>query len=156
MSTRAGTRIPDSSRRKSDEERPSRLHSSTSHQRPMKIPDLRFEQSYLKGVSKFVHTEHIDDGSEAGHLEVVKVDWGSVGWVTFRDQLFMPLLQGFLWGTLSQFVAPVSSFVWRQLGSIFGIRPPRPSSKSGEFASRMRDWSKSLSRGAEANIALAK
>ncbi len=63
----------------------------------MKIPDLRFEQSYLKGVSKFVHTEHIDDGSKEGHLEVVNVDWGSVGWVTFRDQLFMPLLQGFLW-----------------------------------------------------------
>lgn len=28
----------------------------------------------------------------------VDVDWSSVAWVTIRDQLFAPLVQGALWG----------------------------------------------------------
>lgn len=28
----------------------------------------------------------------------VEVDWSSVAWVTIRDQLFAPLVQGALWG----------------------------------------------------------
>ncbi|KLO09844.1 hypothetical protein SCHPADRAFT_892794 [Schizopora paradoxa] len=159
MSTLAGTSIPGATHKNADEERARRLHSSSSspsHHVPMKIPDLRFEQSYLKGISKFVHTEHVNDGNGEGHMEVVKVDWGNVAWITFRDQMFMPLLQGLVWGAASQFIVPVSSYVRRQLSSIFGLRPPRPPVKTGEFTDRMRDWSKSLSRGAEANIALAK
>ena len=100
MSTLAGTSIPGSTHKSADEERARRLHSSSSsssHHVPMKIPDLRFEHSYLKGISKFVHTEHISDGDGEGHTEVVKVDWGNVAWITFRDQMFMPLLQGLVW-----------------------------------------------------------
>ncbi|THZ44124.1 DUF1770-domain-containing protein [Aureobasidium pullulans] len=42
------------------------------------LPDLRFEQSYLASI------QHADT-------------WQSVAWITFRDQLFMPLTQGLLW-----------------------------------------------------------
>ena len=41
------------------------------------LPDLRFEQSYLKSI----------EGK----------DTQGIIWITFRDQLVMPLLQGTLW-----------------------------------------------------------
>lgn len=70
------------------------------------IPDLRFEQSYLKSIAPFVHTRRVggsaegekaggaDGAGEEGHVEVVAVEWSRVAWVTTRDQLLSPLLQG--------------------------------------------------------------
>jgi hypothetical protein len=45
------------------------------------LPDLRFEQSYLASIR---------DASS----------WQMVAYITFRDQLFMPLTQGLLWTLL--------------------------------------------------------
>ncbi|KAI9788484.1 MAG: hypothetical protein M1835_002264 [Candelina submexicana] len=45
------------------------------------LPDLRFEQSYLASIR---------EAREGG-------EWGRVGWITVRDQVFLPLLQGTLW-----------------------------------------------------------
>jgi hypothetical protein len=45
------------------------------------LPDLRFEQSYLASIR---------DASS----------WHMVAYITFRDQLFMPLTQGLLWTLL--------------------------------------------------------
>lgn len=42
------------------------------------LPDLRFEQSYLASLR----------GAET---------WGRVAWITIRDQVFLPLIQGTLW-----------------------------------------------------------
>ncbi|KAF1353718.1 hypothetical protein BDV97DRAFT_121448 [Delphinella strobiligena] len=42
------------------------------------LPDLRFEQSYLASIQ---NTE----------------SWKGVAWVTFKDQVFLPLTQGLLW-----------------------------------------------------------
>ncbi|KAI9877062.1 MAG: hypothetical protein M1830_004912 [Pleopsidium flavum] len=42
------------------------------------LPDLRFEQSYLASLK----------GADT---------WGRVVWITVRDQLFLPLIQGTLW-----------------------------------------------------------
>ncbi|CAD0082129.1 unnamed protein product [Aureobasidium vineae] len=42
------------------------------------LPDLRFEQSYLASIQD-------------------ATSWQKVAWITFRDQLFMPLTQGLLW-----------------------------------------------------------
>ncbi|RMJ28407.1 hypothetical protein PHISP_00712 [Aspergillus sp. HF37] len=42
------------------------------------IPDLRFEQSYLASLR----------GAET---------WGRVAWITIRDQVLLPLVQGTLW-----------------------------------------------------------
>jgi hypothetical protein len=42
------------------------------------LPDLRFEQSYLASIS-------------------TAETWQKVAWITFRDQLFMPLTQGLVW-----------------------------------------------------------
>ncbi|KAL4942647.1 hypothetical protein BDV06DRAFT_158983 [Aspergillus oleicola] len=42
------------------------------------LPDLRFEQSYLASLR----------GADT---------WGRVAWITIRDQVFLPLIQGTLW-----------------------------------------------------------
>ncbi|KAL1304567.1 hypothetical protein AAFC00_003542 [Neodothiora populina] len=42
------------------------------------LPDLRFEQSYLASIQN-------------------AESWQRVAWITFRDQVFMPLTQGVVW-----------------------------------------------------------
>ena len=34
---------------------------------------------------------------EVGEAEVITVEWGKVLWITTRDQVISPLLQGALW-----------------------------------------------------------
>ena len=82
--------------------------SASQHHAPLKlpaIPDLRFEYSYLKSVSSAVKTSWVEDaGSEGGgHYEVVSVNWKRVGWITTRDQIITPLLQGTVWCVPSKF-----------------------------------------------------
>jgi len=43
------------------------------------LPDLRFEQSYLKSIQKA-------EGS-----------YPAIAWITFRDQVILPLAQGTIW-----------------------------------------------------------
>lgn len=42
------------------------------------LPDLRFEQSYLASIQQ-------------------AESWQKIAWITFRDQVFMPLAQGVVW-----------------------------------------------------------
>jgi hypothetical protein len=46
----------------------------------MNIPDMRFEPTYLRSIMT------------NGHIE-----WSTVLWVTIRDQMLSPLLQGIIW-----------------------------------------------------------
>jgi hypothetical protein len=76
------------------------------------IPDFRFEPSYLKAIAPFLHWKqpwthqantHINDSDDEERRErerqrgAVAVRWSGVLWVTIRDQVIMPLLQGVLW-----------------------------------------------------------
>lgn len=88
------------------------------------IPDLRFEQVYLKRIQDCIHIEPVArDVKEkrreepavvnaqdiefiaATHVtpllnssqQIVRVDWGKIVYITLRDQVMMPLLQGMLW-----------------------------------------------------------
>lgn len=80
--TRKPIRRPSSSDIDSDDEiplsalDPAPRHRGGHHLPP--LPDLRFEQSYLKSIS------------------ACSSNW-SVAYVTLRDQLLLPLLQGTLW-----------------------------------------------------------
>ncbi|KAL1634426.1 hypothetical protein SLS58_010714 [Diplodia intermedia] len=60
--------------------RPRGRHGGHGHHLPP-LPDLRFEQSYLKSIER------------------CESSWG-VAYVTLRDQLLLPLLQGTLWTLL--------------------------------------------------------
>lgn len=83
------------------------------------IPDLRFEYSYVRSVRRFVQVERVSQPQSAeqeeyeavdaaqrqetsGEVslrpsEVITVQWGKVFWVTFRDQVISPFVQGTLW-----------------------------------------------------------
>jgi len=89
------------------------------------IPDLRFEHSYLRSISSSVHVERLhhpriadsqatDDETllQKGGLgtvgrntpaEVITVQWGRLFWITTRDQVIAPMLQGAVWYVPSAF-----------------------------------------------------
>ncbi|WWD15809.1 hypothetical protein CI109_100233 [Kwoniella shandongensis] len=99
------------------------------------MPDLRFEQSYLLSIRPFLKPRpdratkaekgpvpdekdsktlvQSADNDEVFHWgREVDVDWRSVSWVTFRDQVMSPLFQGALWGWATLFLS-VSGTVLR-------------------------------------------
>jgi hypothetical protein len=64
------------------------------------IPDLRFEQSYLKSIARYVRVRKVDSPSEAeydGQQLAVVIDWRRIAWITTRDQVISPLVQGAVW-----------------------------------------------------------
>lgn len=89
------------------------------HRIRLPIPDIRFEQTYLSRVQTCLHVEEIagrgggvdppsstdDSFTVATHVipvitssqQITRVDWGKLAWITVRDQVIMPLLQGMLW-----------------------------------------------------------
>ncbi|WRT67013.1 uncharacterized protein IL334_003979 [Kwoniella shivajii] len=92
------------------------------------IPDLRFEQSYLLSIRPFLTPRPTAEGkAEKGPIEKgkpsgtlvtsseedrvfhwgreVDVEWKKVVWVTLRDQIVSPLVQGALWGWATIFLA---------------------------------------------------
>ena len=90
---------------------------------------MRFKYSYLRGVRQYVQLERpaasekgkekavdVDGGEEQegeeergqeegllslGTREIVQVQWGRILWITTRDQVISPLLQGALWCVVS-------------------------------------------------------
>jgi hypothetical protein len=105
----------------------SAMPESEHHQRHVRlpvIPDLRFEASYLRSISPYVHVSegsmvdystHRESAPEKGRAKVtekgtstqighaVQIEWGSVAWITVRDQVISPLLQGALWCVLDSY-----------------------------------------------------
>lgn len=80
--------------------------------RKLPIPDLRFEQTYLSRIRGCLHIEPqtapiSEDGDYVAvtHVvplinpsqQVISIDWWNVAYITWRDQVMMPLLQGILW-----------------------------------------------------------
>ncbi|KZT04514.1 uncharacterized protein LAESUDRAFT_682732 [Laetiporus sulphureus 93-53] len=89
------------------------------------IPDFRFEQSFLRSIKPYVHIERQiaediaavatasgEKGAEKHETRVmlhedIRVRWGRVMWITLRDQVISPLLQGALRGLASVFLSPL-------------------------------------------------
>lgn len=100
---------------------PSRYEEHPHRARLPVIPDLRFEYSYLRSVRQYVEFQPPTDTAGGGGVardasedpsyvkvdipgnikgkgkEVVRIQWNRVAWVTLRDQVISPLLQGALW-----------------------------------------------------------
>jgi len=92
------------------------------HLQPSVIPDLRFEPTYL------------------AKLAVAGPGWKSVVWVTVRDQMISPLLQGALWGAASIFIQPLlQSLTWKR-SQPYSLR----AQKEGSAAGWLRQWARSL------------
>ncbi|KAH9020761.1 hypothetical protein EDB84DRAFT_1514393 [Lactarius hengduanensis] len=113
---------------RSHAENQSGSHPHTKHDVPqrlkpsMVIPDLRFEPTYL------------------AKLATAGPGWQSVVWVTIRDQVISPLLQGVLWGTATVFIQPLIRSV---MGLFSQSDTPQPS-KEGSAAGWLRHWARSL------------
>ncbi|KAI0739101.1 hypothetical protein C8Q80DRAFT_1339530 [Daedaleopsis nitida] len=109
------------------------------------LPDLRFEYSYLRGVAQYVRLERphsqtaapsttsengkeTEKAAEAGEdgLEDVQlsggvhVQWGRVLWITTRDQVLSPLLQGAAWGVASHFLRPFGALLGAHIRAWWG------------------------------------
>jgi hypothetical protein len=81
------------------------------------VPDLRFEYGYLKSVRPYFRTaskgkgkEKEADGAEPG--DVLEIQWQDIAWVTTRDQVLSPLLQGALWYALRPFVLDAADHMY--------------------------------------------
>ncbi|KAL1411265.1 hypothetical protein Q8F55_002216 [Vanrija albida] len=67
------------------------------------LPELRFEQAYLRSLLPSLAPASKADASASqaivrGHG--VDVRWGQVAWITVKDQVVSPFLQGVFWGLL--------------------------------------------------------
>jgi len=94
--------------------------ASHPHRPRLPIRDLRFEYSYIHSIRPYVELRREaqgsvigegglrDDEDEAGCRkeqglqpsstgEVIHIKWGKVIWITTRDQIISPLLQGAFW-----------------------------------------------------------
>jgi len=77
----------------------------------------------------------------AGPTEVIHVQWQKIAWVTIRDQVISPFLQGALWALASYYWSPFSTRLGSQMGTYFrGLLP----SKEGAGITWIRGWSKKL------------
>ncbi|KIO21616.1 hypothetical protein M407DRAFT_28824 [Tulasnella calospora MUT 4182] len=155
-----------------------------------KIPELRFEQAYLLSIKPFIHPGNEGDkdagkgkekesskGDAAMLLQEgvltetdsvygvpLRIDWGSVAWVTLRDQVISPLLQGAAWGTASVILIPLAR---QGITQLFGFGPSvsNPPSTTPKDATPpatqaevgpWRRWVRSLLGGVQTNAALAR
>ncbi|KAF8137472.1 hypothetical protein EV363DRAFT_1254274 [Boletus edulis] len=142
-------------------------HEESSTRKRLPIPDLRFEQVYLKRIQDCIHIEPVarnvkekgreqpaevdTDDSEFATVthatplinssqQVVRVDWGKIAYITLRDQVMMPLLQGMLWGIIGTYYRP---FVVYARGSLRG-NPVSTRPVEGEGVGWLRSWLKTL------------
>ncbi|KAG0697597.1 hypothetical protein DFH29DRAFT_945423 [Suillus ampliporus] len=129
------------------------------------IPDIRFEQTYLSRVQTCLHVEQVagrggdvglplsidDPFIAATHVspvitssqQITRIDWGKLAWITVRDQIIMPLLQGMLWGVIGTYYRP---FVGVMKSSLRG-KPALPNPVEGEGVGWLRSWVKKLGVG---------
>ncbi|KAF9225851.1 hypothetical protein BS17DRAFT_765606 [Gyrodon lividus] len=144
-------------------------HEEASSRRRLPIPDLRFEQTYLKRIQACIHIEpatkevkekekefvqpewaEVEGATYAAatHVtpfinssqQVVRVDWGKLAYITLRDQVMMPLLQGMLWGVVGTYYKPFVAYVKGTLGG-----KPLPSHPvEGDGVGWLRSWVKKL------------
>jgi len=73
--------------------------------------------------------------------EIIRVQWKKVIWITVRDQVISPLVQGALWALVLYHLTPFSA----QLGSKMGtIAHERILTKEGSGVGWLRDWARNL------------
>ncbi|KAJ4490553.1 hypothetical protein J3R30DRAFT_3278159 [Lentinula aciculospora] len=106
-----------------------------AHNRPQlpPLPDLRFELTYLRSIQPYVYFHRRPSKAELSDcshkeitpmnkpeaillpqsqpVEVIEIEWMHVLWVTVRDQIISPLIQGTLWALVSFYLSPFSARV---------------------------------------------
>ncbi|KAF8526522.1 hypothetical protein BU17DRAFT_62016 [Hysterangium stoloniferum] len=141
----------------------------------LSIPDLRFEQSYLRSLRRFIHFEDVKpqedkEGKSVRSAEAagsgpygvpLVIDWGWVLYVTARDQILSPFAQGAVLAVAALYLRPFLRVLgagirtkvvgtWR---SAFSPTEPHVQHSSGWTRRPLRDMG---AIGIATNIALAK
>lgn len=90
------------------------------------IPDLRFEQSFLKSLHNYANPRSAtltdadlaklnsasDDENDLPEMKpIAPITPGIVALAIIKDQIFMPLLQGFLWSGFLLSLAPLARMI---------------------------------------------
>jgi len=115
------------------------------------LPDLRFEKTYIKSIRPYMHTEisgayrtgELEKRGHADAVELVRLDWGRVLWITVRDQVLSPFAQGAVWGLATVYLLPtLGSFrrsftAWWKRGEASGMRSGRA---DGDGVGALRSW----------------
>ncbi|KAI0918513.1 hypothetical protein AcV5_002487 [Taiwanofungus camphoratus] len=151
------------------------------------VPDLRFEQSYLRSIAPYVRIERLKvegndekgkrkaveangeregDGSVVVPVasvprETIQIQWGQMLWITTRDQVVSPLLQGALWGVAREFLHPMMSILRAQIQSWWDRGATRANGPhtEGHGVGWLRNWIASLTAGSTSvthNISFSK
>ncbi|TBU27017.1 hypothetical protein BD311DRAFT_666390 [Dichomitus squalens] len=140
------------------EEAEDRYRRITERRRIPPVPDLRFEYSYLRSVGQYVHLERPnqtrssekgkekaadveeeqEESAATGSGEVLHVQWGRILWITTRDQLLSPLLQGALWGVASHFLRPLGAMLGAHIRAWWRKGATRKDAPEGNVAQWLR------------------
>ncbi|TFK60667.1 hypothetical protein BDN72DRAFT_805509 [Pluteus cervinus] len=73
--------------------------------------------------------------------DIDSVKWGSLLWITTRDQFISPFLQGAIWALASYYITPFSAQAGSRVGAFVKSRLP---TKDGLGVQKLRDWVKGL------------
>ncbi|KAL0959911.1 hypothetical protein HGRIS_011576 [Hohenbuehelia grisea] len=84
--------------------------------------------------------------------ETIQIQWGKVLWVTTRDQIVAPFLQGALWGVAGYFLVPLMARARKGVASFFVSRLPKLRPGEGKGAASLRGWARGLNASAPPSI----
>ncbi|KAH7925079.1 hypothetical protein BV22DRAFT_1129278 [Leucogyrophana mollusca] len=148
-----------------------RLDSAPAPRKRLPIPDVRPEQVYLSRIRSCLHIEPrpssveekekigpvapvLEDEERAAYTaathvsplvdssqQITRIDWGKLSWITVRDHVIMPLLQGIVWGVVGQYYRPFISLAGSRLR---GDSNPRANPVEGGGVGWLRSWVKKL------------
>ncbi|TFK49043.1 hypothetical protein OE88DRAFT_458911 [Heliocybe sulcata] len=140
-----------------DDDQGHKDHDLTNRLRTQALPDLRFETSYLKSIRRYVQVseeeQEWDGKMEPLRRDVqVQVEWGKVLWVTIRDQVLSPFVQGAVWGYASLFIRPI----FASLRSRTGLDQKPKKAEEGRAAGWLRNWFRASLGGVTASLAGAR
>ncbi|PCH35189.1 hypothetical protein WOLCODRAFT_125559 [Wolfiporia cocos MD-104 SS10] len=165
-----------------EEQYPDRHDSHVSRRRMPVVPDMRFEQGFLQSIRPYVRIEraalgrvgelkgeeHAPSGAgerrgtdtSAASLprEMIEVQWGRVMWITARDQIISPLIQGVLRGVAGVFLVPLLPELKARLHAWWArgaAHPGRPLNE-GHGVGVLRSWAAGLTAGSVGSMAVAK
>ncbi|PIL23527.1 hypothetical protein GSI_14839 [Ganoderma sinense ZZ0214-1] len=141
-----------------------RLRRIADRRRIPPVPDMRFEYSYLRSVRQYVQLERpsasekgkekaadVGDGEEQegeqeqgqeegqlGTREIMQVQWGRILWITTRDQVISPLLQGALWGVAGHYLRPLGAVLGAHIRAWWAQGATRKDAPEGNGAQWLR------------------
>jgi len=138
---------------------------NSSKRLSLPIPDLRFEQSYLKSIARYIHrvdtpTEETEEKTQKEETiedvaltrridnspkDIYSIEWGKVCYITVRDQVIMPLVQGLVLGIASFYFRPLLASLTASLRATKSdslLNKKAPNADSG--INKLRKWTHNL------------